>query len=60
MKDGRILGQVCGQEIIDEVLIDEQLRISKEGVVDVVNATFEKTKTTLKRIVGPYAFVENE
>jgi hypothetical protein len=33
---------VCGQEIlIDRVLIHEQLGISKEGVVDVANATFE-------------------
>jgi len=61
MENGKILGQVHGQEIfIDHVLNHEQLGISKEGVVDVVNATFEKTKTTLKRIVGPYAFVENE
>jgi hypothetical protein len=60
-EDGRILGQVHGQEIfIDHVLIHEQLGISKEGVVDVVNVTFEEAKTTLKRIARPYAFVENE
>ncbi len=52
MQDGRILGQVRGQY--------EQLGISKEGTVDVTNATFEEAKTTLKRITGPHAFVENE
>jgi hypothetical protein len=61
MKDGRILGQVCGQEIlIDQVLIHEQIGISKEGAIDVVNAIFEEAKTTLKRIIGPHAFVDNE
>ncbi len=61
MEDGRILGRVCGQEvIIDQVSIHKQLGISKEGVVDVANATFEEAKTTLKRIASPYAFVENE
>jgi hypothetical protein len=43
---------------IDQVFI--QLGISKEGTINVTNATFEKTKTALKRIVGPHAFVENE
>jgi hypothetical protein len=48
-----------GQEIfIDQVLIHEQLGISKEGVVDATNATFEEAKTALERIVGPH--VENE
>jgi hypothetical protein len=48
-KDGRILGQVCGQEIfIDQVLIHEQLGVSKEGAIDVVNATFEEAKIALK------------
>ncbi len=61
MEDGRILGRVRGQEIlIDQVLIHEQLEISKEGAIDVVNATFEEAKIALKRIVGPHAFVENE
>ena len=61
MEDGRILGQVHGQEIlIDKVLIHEQLGISKEGVIDVANATFDEAKTTLKKILGPHAFVENE
>jgi uncharacterized metal-binding protein len=59
MEDGRLLGQVCGQEIlIDHILIHEQLGISKEGTIDATNATFEKAKTALKRIVGPHA--ENE
>jgi hypothetical protein len=61
MRDGRILGQVHGQEIlIDQVLIHEQLGISKEGTVDVANATFEEAKTALKKITRPHAFVENE
>jgi hypothetical protein len=61
MEDGRILGRVCGQEIlIDQVLIHEQLGISKEGTIDATNATFEEAKITFKRIAGPHAFVENE
>ncbi len=58
-EDGRTLRRVCGQEIlIDHVLIHEQLGISKEGVVNVTNATFEEAKIVVKRIVGPH--VENE
>jgi hypothetical protein len=61
MKDGRILGQARGQGIlIDQVLIHEQLGISKEGVIDAANATFEEAKTTLIKIVRLHAFVENE
>jgi virulence-associated protein VapD len=61
MEDGRIQGQVHGQEIlIDHVLIYEQFQISNEGVVDVINATFDETKIALKKIAGPHAFVENE
>ncbi len=53
-KDGRIRGQVCGQEIfIDQILIHEQLGISKEGAIDATNATFEEAKITLKRIACP-------
>jgi hypothetical protein len=60
MEDGRILGRICGQEIlIDQVLIHKQLGISK-GVVDATNVTFEKIKTALKKIAGPHVFVENE
>jgi hypothetical protein len=48
MEDGRLLGQVCGQEIlIDHVLIHEQLGISKEGAIDVANAIFEEAKIAL-------------
>jgi len=44
-KDGRIQGQVHGQEIlIDQIFIHEQLGISKEGAVDAVNATFDEPK----------------
>ncbi len=46
--------------MIDHVLIHEQLGISKEGVVDVANATFDEAKTTLKKIASPHAFMENE
>jgi len=47
MENGRILGRISGQEIlIDQVLIHEQLVISKEGAIDVVNVTFEEVKTT--------------
>jgi hypothetical protein len=61
MKDGRILGWVCDQEIlIDQVIIHEQLGISKEGTVNVANATFEEVETAFKIIGGPHAFVENE
>jgi hypothetical protein len=61
MEDGRILGRVCGKEIlIDQVLIYEQLGISKEGAIDVTNVIFEEAKTTLKRIARPHAFLENE
>ncbi len=60
-KDGRIQGRGHGEEIIiDKVFIHEQLGISKEGIVDVANATFEKAKTALKKIIGPHAFIENE
>jgi hypothetical protein len=37
-----------------------QLGISNEGTIDATNATFEKAKTTWKRIASPHAFVENE
>jgi len=44
-EDGRILGRVHGQEIlIDHVLIHEKLGISKEGIVDVTNATLRNPK----------------
>jgi hypothetical protein len=43
-----------------QVFIHEQLGNSKEGVVDVINATFDEAKSALKKIVGPHAFVENE
>ncbi len=47
-KDGRILGQVCGQKIlIDQVLMHEQFRISKEAIVDAANVTFEEAKNRL-------------
>ncbi len=29
-------------------------------MVDATNVTFEKTKTTLRKIASPHAFVENE
>jgi hypothetical protein len=61
MEDGRIQRQMHGQEIlINEVLIHEQLGISKEGTLDVANAIFDEAKTTLKRITSPHVFVENE
>ncbi len=61
IEDGKILGEVCGQEIfIDQVLIHEQLGISKEGIIDAANAIFEEAKIALKRIIRPHAFVENE
>jgi hypothetical protein len=51
MKDGRIIGQVRGQEIIiDQVQIHEQLGISKEGTTNVVNAIFKEAKIVLKII----------
>jgi hypothetical protein len=60
-KDGRILGQVRGQEIIiNQVLIHEQPIISKERGVDGVNVTFEEAKIALKRITISHAFVYNE
>ncbi len=60
-EDGKIQGQARGQEIlIDHVLIHEQLGISKEGAINGINATFDEAKTTLKKIVGPHAFVKNE
>jgi hypothetical protein len=61
MEDGRILRWICGQEIlIDQILIHEQLGISKEEVVDVINATFEEAKIALKKNAQPHAFVEIE
>ncbi len=52
---------MSGQEIlIDQVLIHEQLGISKKGIVDVANATSDETKISLKRIGGLHAFVENQ
>jgi hypothetical protein len=60
-KDGIILGRLCGQEIlIDQILIHEQLGISKEVVINAANVTFEEAKTAFKRIASPHAFVENE
>jgi len=59
LEDGRIQGQVRGQIfLIDQVLIHEQLGISKERVIDVANATFDEAKTALKKIIGSHAFVE--
>jgi hypothetical protein len=50
-KDGRILRWVHGQEIIiDQILIHEQLGISKEGAIDTTKATFEEVKTNLKEL----------
>ncbi len=61
MEDGRILGRVYGQNIlIDWVLIHEQLGISKEGIVDVINASFEEAKIGLKRTRIPHNSIENE
>jgi hypothetical protein len=62
MKDGRIQGQTCGQEIlICQVLIHEQLEISNKGIIDdATNAIYDEAKTILKKIVGLHAFVENE
>jgi hypothetical protein len=61
MEDRRILRRVCGQEIfIDQILIHEQLGISKEGVIDVANAIFEEAKSAFKRIAGQHFFVDNE
>ncbi len=61
MKDGIILEQISSQEIlIDQVLIHEQLGISKEGTIADANASFEEAKIVLKWIIGPHAFVENE
>jgi hypothetical protein len=52
---------VCGQEnLIDHVFIHEKLGISNEGAVDIANATYDKEKTTLKKIASLHAFVENE
>ncbi len=60
-KDGRILVRIRGQKIlIDQILIHEQLKISKEGTVDTANATFEESKSIFKWIIGPCVFVENE
>jgi len=36
---------------IDQLLIHEQLGISKEGIVNAASATFEEAKTTLKKII---------
>jgi hypothetical protein len=52
---------VHGQKkLIDQVFIHEQFGISKEGVVDGANATFDEAKIILKKIVGPHVFVESE
>jgi hypothetical protein len=52
---------MCGQEIlIDNVFLHEQLGISKEGVKNVANATFDEAKVALRKIASPHAFVENE
>jgi hypothetical protein len=52
---------VHGQEIlIDQILIHEQFGISKEGVIDVTNATFDEVKIAWKKIVSPHVFVGNE
>jgi hypothetical protein len=49
-KYGRILGQVRGQKIlIDQLLIHEQFRISKEKTIYAANATFEEAKNRFKK-----------
>jgi hypothetical protein len=53
-------GEYMVEIFIDWVLIYEQLGISKEGTIYAANVTFEKAKTTLKKIVGPHAIIENE
>jgi hypothetical protein len=54
MEDGRIQGQMCGQELlINQVFIQEQLGVSREG-------TFYEAKSTSKKIIGLHAFIENE
>jgi hypothetical protein len=61
MEDGRVQRRVHGQEIIiDHVFFHEQLGISKEGIVNAANATFDEAKNALKKIAGPHAFIENE
>jgi hypothetical protein len=41
--------RIRGQKIlIDQILIHEQLKISKEGTVDTANATFEESKSIFK------------
>jgi hypothetical protein len=61
IKDGWIRAQVHGKKIvIDKVLIHEQLGISCEGIVNVVNATIQEAKFAMKRITSPNVFVENE
>jgi len=60
-KNGTIQGQVHGQGVlIGQIFIHEQMGISNERAVDVTNATSHEAKTTLKKIVGPHAFVENK
>jgi hypothetical protein len=61
MEDGKIQGRMCGQEnLIDQILIHKQLGNSKEGAIDVANATFDEAINVLKRITSPQASVENE
>ncbi len=51
LENGRIQGRMHGQEfLINHVLIDEQLGISKEGAIDATNVTFDEAKITLKKI----------
>jgi hypothetical protein len=46
--------------LIDKVIILEQIWISKDGVVEATNVTFDEEKFALRKIVSPYAFVKNE
>jgi len=36
------------------------LGISNERIINIINATYDETKIILKKIIGPHAFVENE
>jgi hypothetical protein len=61
MEGGRIQGKMHGQEIlINHIFIHKQLGISKEGAIDVANATFDEAKNVLKGITSSHAFIENE
>ncbi len=61
IEDGRIKAIICDEKItIDQTLITQQLGVSVEGVVDVMNALVKEAQVALNNIVGLDAFINKK